>query len=69
MLKVRDLGEERLTAPDAALDARGAQMKAAQQVQEAGAATDDRINPDRLTESEIRTAVARANVPSLLMVV
>lgn len=44
-------------------------MKAAQQVQEAGAATDDRINPDRLTESEIRTAVARANVPSLLMVV
>ncbi|AII05631.1 monooxygenase [Rhodococcus opacus] len=69
MLKVRDLGEERLTAPDAALDARGAQMKAAQQVQEAGAATGDRINPDRLTESEIRTAVARANVPSLLMVV
>ncbi|MFC9763971.1 flavin-containing monooxygenase [Rhodococcus jostii] len=44
-------------------------MKAAQQVQVAGAATEDSINPDRLTESEIRTAVARANVPSLLMVV
>ncbi|MFF2108451.1 flavin-containing monooxygenase [Rhodococcus koreensis] len=32
-------------------------------------ATEVGFNPDRLTEAEVRTAVGRANIPSLLMVV